>query len=71
MIDERIPIADGANVIHLHGPNSREDSFTIWLNTDVADFDGLCIGTGESRAEAVEDAIQVLEDGVRALRGEK
>jgi len=32
----------------------------VWLNTEVADFDGLCIGSGRTREAAIKDAQRVL-----------
>lgn len=64
--DEHLILA--SNQIHIvsESPNDYE----VWLNSDVGDFDGLCIGYGVSREAAVADAIDVLEQGARALRGE-
>jgi hypothetical protein len=39
------------------------DGWQVWLDTEVADFDGLVIGRGRSRVAAVMDA----EDTLRKL----
>ena len=62
--DEHLEL-DG-NQIHVSAES--ENDWQVWLNTDVTDFDGLCIGCGESRQEAVADAIAVLDEGLRVLR---
>ena len=49
-----------------------EDCFgsdwTVWLNTEVDDYDGICIGAGDSRDAAVADAVKVLKAAVEALQ---
>ena len=42
----------------------------IWLDTEVAERDGLCIGVGQTRAAAIEDAISDLEEALVVLRNE-
>ncbi len=37
------------------------DAWTVWLNTGIANYDGLVIGTGETRQAAIEDAYRVAE----------
>lgn len=54
------------NRIHISSDDPND--FQVWLNTDVGDFDGLCIGCGPTRANAVAQAIGVLEQGVAALK---
>lgn len=62
--DEHLVLA--SNQVHIisETPNDYE----VWLNTDVGDFDGLCIGCGASRKAAITDAIYVLESGAQALK---
>lgn len=62
--DEHLDL-DG-NRIHISADS--DDDWNVWLNTDVDDFDGLCIGCGQSRKEAVAEAISVLDEGLRKLR---
>lgn len=64
--DERLILA--SNQVHI--VSETPNDYEVWLNTDVGDFGGLCIGCGVSREAAVADAIDVLEQGARALRGE-
>lgn len=44
------------------------DGWECWLNTESQDFDGLCIGGGSSRDEAVGDAVASLEAVVAFLQ---
>ncbi len=47
----------------------REDGhWQVWLNTETADFDGLCVATGDTRREAVTAAIEVFEVALVALQ---
>jgi len=55
----------------IHIVSEVKDDFEVWLNTEVGDFDGLCISCGKSREEAVADAIGVFEQGLRKLRQEQ
>ena len=40
----------------------------VWLNTEIGDFDGLCLGLGETRDAAVAQAIAALEAVTDYLR---
>lgn len=62
--DERIDFGD--NEIHVVSESAND--FEVWLNTPIADFDGLCIGCGETREQAVKDAAIALEQASKALR---
>lgn len=64
--DERISIDGG--VLHIA---EREGFYEVWLNTEVSDFDGIHIGEGETRGEALADAIKTLETAIVALRQPK
>jgi hypothetical protein len=33
----------------------------VWLNTESLDYDGICIGCGETRQEAVDTAVKALK----------
>lgn len=48
--------------IEFEGPGIQ-----VWLNTEVARFDGLCVGAGDTYAEAVTDALRTLRAAVRTL----
>jgi hypothetical protein len=47
------------------------DEYIVWLNTGVSDFDGLVIGSGYTRDEAVADAVGMLEAAASALQQPK
>lgn len=46
-----------SNTLHL---TNADDEFQLWLNTEASDFDGLIIGTGDTRQAALVDAVQTL-----------
>lgn len=56
------------NSNRLHIISEMSNDFEVWLNTEIADFDGLCIGCGPTREKAVYDAAILLERASRALR---
>lgn len=45
------------------------DEWQVWLNTEDAEFTGLCVAVGATRDEAVESAVKVLEAVVERLQG--
>lgn len=51
----------------IHISSEEPNDFEVWLNTDVGDFDGLCIGCGPTREIAVSQAIAVLKEGLTKL----
>lgn len=51
----------------IHILSEVRDDFEVWLNTDVGEFDGLCIGCGVTREGAIADALDILRQGVSAL----
>ena len=70
MVDEK---AEGAKVsakleavtdvreFSLHLYSEREDrEWTVWLDTEVSEKDGLCIGVGSCRSLAVDAALANL-----------
>lgn len=61
--DEHIDL-DG-NRIHI--ASEQLNDFEVWLNTDVGDFDGLCVGCGPTREIAVSQAIAILKEGLAKL----
>lgn len=61
--DERLPLASG-HELHL---SHDADGFDVWLNTGVADFDGIYIAEGATIEEAMVSAAQVLESVIEAL----
>lgn len=40
----------------------------VWLNCEDADFTGVCIGVGDTRDEAVAQAVKVLEAAAAHLQ---
>lgn len=53
----------------IHIVSEAENDFEVWLNTNVGDFDGLCIGCGQTRQGAVDDAARVLKQALQKLTG--
>lgn len=48
--------------VHIVEPDGvMHDSYEVWLSTEIQDFDGLCIGTGDTREVALDDARQTLQ----------
>ena len=43
----------------------------VWLDTEVAEFDGLCIGTGQTMAQALSDASESLRLASQAIEAER
>ena len=41
----------------------------VWLNTEDADFTGLCLSVQPTREEAVAEAVTVLKQAIAALKG--
>lgn len=53
----------------LHVYREDDGGYAVWLNTGVANFDGLCIGTGASRQAAITEAVAVAEWIENMLQG--
>lgn len=66
MSDERIG-AEGYTV-RIGCEDCFGGDWTVWLNTDIDDYDGICLGIGVDRNAAVADAVKVLEAAVEALQ---
>jgi hypothetical protein len=61
-------LANGQPELHIYG--SSEDGWQVWLNTGVADHDGLCLAAGEmTRDEAIAVAVHTLEWAEGVLQG--
>ena len=43
-------------------------AYEVWINPDGPEFSGLCIGTGDTRQEAVADAVKALEWALATLQ---
>lgn len=48
--------------------HEEEDGVQVWLDTEVQDRDGLCIGVGATRAEALVDASLELQHRLQSIR---
>ena len=46
-----------------------DDDHEVWLDTEVQDFDGVSIGSGKTRSQAIEDARQALQAALAVLGG--
>lgn len=44
------------------------DGWQVWLNTEVADFDGVCVASGDIRDDAVSQAVAVFEAAAEMLQ---
>lgn len=51
--------------IHVTG---LENDVMVWLNTEIADFDGLCIGSAGNRLMALTQAETTLHDALAEVR---
>jgi hypothetical protein len=50
------------HVCHMDG------EWQVWLNTEDADFTGLCVSVGQTRDDAVAGAVHALEAAVAELQ---
>lgn len=55
----------GDHSVHVY---EQDGVWHVWLNTEIADFDGVCLGVGPTRDEAVSRAVRSLEACVAALQ---
>ena len=46
--------------------NNAGRPIEVWLNTEIQDFDGLCVGSGD---DPVQDAVRNLEQALATLQG--
>jgi hypothetical protein len=44
------------------------NDWQVWLNTEEMDFDGICIGVGQTRGKAVAEAVIALEAVLEKLQ---
>jgi hypothetical protein len=58
----------GQPELHLY-EDDHTGEWSVWLNTGIADHDGLCIGHGKTRDEAIADAVGVVEWAETELQG--
>jgi hypothetical protein len=66
MADEHIAMLDGEYVLHIK-EFSEERGYEVWLNSPDADYDGICLGSGDTFDAALEAAFQVFAEGVWTL----
>lgn len=52
----------------IHIVQDRGHAVEVWLDTEVAECDGLCIGTGSTRDEALAEAETDLQVALSELR---
>ena len=45
-----------------------DGEWNVWLNTEVADFDGICLASGTNRDEARASARDALQQALEALK---
>jgi len=68
--EQRFAIADGKATLLFFGHDGEEQfsgMWQLWLDRKI-DFDGILIGSGETREEAIASSVDMLLEGVRALR---
>jgi hypothetical protein len=67
MNDERIDFKGG--FFHIAPPigGSIGGEYDVWLNAEL-DYDGVCVGSGATRDDAVADARATMEGALAALR---
>ena len=62
LISERYPSVNIAgHLVHVFQNFRGSSTWSVWMNTEAADFDGLCIGLGSSRDNAIWHAVEALE----------
>lgn len=63
-INEHYDVTSGGYFLHVTGESNDVE---VWFNMSM-EYDGIAIGGGETRAEAVADAIETLERALGVLR---
>jgi hypothetical protein len=53
--------------IHVIEEDERGEGYEIWLDTEVAKCDGLCIGSNATRNGALREAAETLTMALRAI----
>lgn len=59
-MSERYKVNPNGHVLHVTDYDGPYD-WSVWLNTEVQDFDGICLASGSSRSETVASAIETVE----------
>ena len=57
------------HVLDIVTDDTDDQPCAVWLNTTVANFDGLVVAIGDSRQAAVTRAVAVLEKALEILQG--
>lgn len=52
----------------IHVWRDPDGGHEVWLNTDIADFDGLCVASANERKPAIAEAIKALLMAIEDLR---
>lgn len=52
----------------LHVEQDVDGTWVVWLDTDIDERDGICIGIGADRASALADAYTELSDRLTELK---
>lgn len=60
-------VTRAGNLLHVY--KATDDSWCVWLNTEVTEFDGLCIAVAGSRQDAIAHAVEALEAATDHLQG--
>lgn len=55
--------------LHVYRQGGATGEWEVWLNTETADFDGLCVAVGSTYAAAVAEAVTVFERAAELLQG--
>lgn len=68
---ERIDL--GGFRLHVYRDAGEEvagtEKWVVWLNTEIADHDGICLAVEHSRDKAVGEAVRALELAAEQLNG--
>jgi hypothetical protein len=60
-VEDLTPDIDAATRLHMVAGSQ------VWLDTDIGSCDGICIGVGDDRAAAIDDAIVELRSRLTEL----
>jgi hypothetical protein len=58
----KLPTGECLHIFQMDG------EWEVWLNTEVSDFDGICVGSAVTRDEAVAAAVEVFEAALDRLQ---
>lgn len=63
--DAKLKNPEAPHTVHVVVDETTGTPVEVWLNTEVSDFDGVCIGSGE---HCVGDAVRTLEHAIEVLQ---